>query len=258
MKPKARSALILVGLFAGTAALAQTQAPAPTPEPDYTLSFNVGAVSDYRFRGISQTSFNPALQGGIDFAHKSGFYLGTWASNIKWIKDYVGATDGSLEVDVYGGYKGEISKDFSFDVGAITYQYPSNTAADVPGFVNANTTEVYGALTYSVVTAKYSYATSNFIANSNSAGSAYVEIAANFDLGNGFTLTPHVGHQTIPNQSVSGDYTDYALTLAKDFGNGLSATIAAIGTNANDAFYKVGIYDNLGKGTVVIGLKYSL
>ena len=253
MKPNLNTAIVLIALLTGTGALAQTKAP----EPDYTLSLNVGGVSDYRFRSISQTSFKPALQAGIDFSHKSGFYLGAWGSNINWIKDYVGAADGSLEVDLYGGFKGEISKDFSFDIGAISYQYPGNTAAKVPGFANANTTEIYGALSYSVLTAKYSYATSNFIANSNSSGSAYFEIAANFDLGNSFTLTPHVGRQTIPNQSVSGNYTDYSLTLAKDFGNGLSISIAAMGTNASDAFYRVGTYDNLGKSTLVVGLKYS-
>ena len=255
MKLKMKSALILGTLVMGTSVLAQTAAAAP--EPDFTLSYNVGAVSDYRFRGIAQTSFKPALQGGVDFAHKSGFYAGVWGSGIKWIKEYVGATDGSLEVDVYGGYKGEIVKDLGYDVGVITYQYPSNTAANVSGFVNANTTEIYGALSYGVVTAKYSYATSNFIANSNSSGSAYVEVAATFDLGDGYTLTPHVGHQMIPNQSVNGDYSDYSLTLAKDFGNGLSATLSAIGTNAEDAFYKVPGYDNLGKSALTVGLKYS-
>lgn len=249
MKLKSTSALILTALLASTAAMAQTQAP----EPDYTLSFNVGAVSDYRFRGISQTSFKPALQAGIDFAHKSGFYLGAWGSNVNWIKDYAGATDGSLEIDLYGGYKGAITKDLGFDVGVITYQYPSNTAP-----VNANTTEVYGALTYSIVTAKFSQSTGNFVANASSSGSRYFEVAANFDLGNGFTLTPHVGRQTIPNQTNNaGDYTDYALTLGKDFGNGLSVSVAAIGTNATDAFYKVGTFDNLGKSGAVVGLKYS-
>jgi uncharacterized protein (TIGR02001 family) len=253
MKLKSTPALALTALLAGTAAMAQTKAS----EPDYTLSYNVGVTSDYRFRGISQASFNPALQAGADFAHKNGFYLGIWGSNINWIKDYIGATDGSLEVDLYGGYKGAITKDIAFDVGIIRYQYPGNTAADVPGFADANTTEIYGALTYSVVTAKYSRSTGNFIANSNSSGSQYFEVAASFDLGNGFTLTPHAGHQTIPNQAISGDYTDYALTLGKDFGNGLTASIAAVGTNADDAFYKVGTYDNLGKSAVVLGLKYS-
>ena len=249
MKLKSTAALFLTTLLAGTAAMAQTTAPTP----DYTLSYNVGVTSDYRFRGISQTTFDPALQAGVDFAHKSGVYLGVWGSNVSWIKDFAGAKDGNLEIDLYGGYKGAITNDLGFDVGVITYQYPSNNAP-----VNANTTEVYGALTYSIVTAKFSQSTGNFVANANSSGSQYFEVAANFDLGSGFSLTPHVGRQTIPNQTNNaGDYTDYSLTLAKDFGNGLTASIAAIGTDAKDAFYKVGRFDNLGKDAVVVGLKYS-
>lgn len=254
MKLNARSVIILSTMLASTAAMAQTKAP----EPDYTLSYNVGVTSDYRFRGIAQTSTNPALQAGIDFAHKSGFYLGAWGSNVSWIKDYVGAADGSLEVDLYGGYKGEISKDLTFDVGLIGYIYPGNTAGNVPGFVNANTTEIYGALTYSIVTAKYSRAVSNFIANSSSTGSQYFEVAASFDLGNGFTLTPHLGRQTIPNVANNvGDYTDYSLTLAKDFGNGLTATVAAIGTNAEKPFYTDLNGKFLGDSAFQVGVKYS-
>jgi uncharacterized protein (TIGR02001 family) len=253
MKLNQTTVLVLSTLLASGAVMAQTKAP----EPDFTVSYNVGVVTDYRFRAISQTSFKPAVQAGVDFAHKSGFYLGAWGSNINWIKDYVGATDGSLEVDLYGGYKGELVKDLAFDIGLIAYQYPGNTAANVAGFANANTTEIYGALSYGVVTAKYSYSTSNFIANSNSSGSAYLEVAATLDLGNGFSLTPHIGRQTIPNQAVNGDYTDYSLTLAKDFGNGFTATVAALGTNASDAFYKVPGFDNLGKSTLAVGVKYS-
>jgi uncharacterized protein (TIGR02001 family) len=249
MKLKARSAILLSTVLAGTAVMAQTKAP----EPDYTLSYNVAVTSDYRFRGMAQTSFNPALQAGVDFAHKSGFYVGAWGSNVSWIKDYAGATDGSLEIDLYGGYKGEISKDFTYDLGLITYQYPGNNAA-----TNANTSELYGALTYGLVTAKYSRSAGNFIANPNSSGSAYVEVAATFDLGNGFALTPHVGRQTIPNVTDNaGDCTDYALTLAKDFGNGLSATVAAIGTNADKGFYTDTQGKYLGKSALVLGLKYS-
>jgi uncharacterized protein (TIGR02001 family) len=248
MKLNHTTTFVLAALLVSSAAMAQTKAP----EPDYTLSYNVGAISDYRFRGIAQSSFNPAVQAGIDYAHKSGFYVGAWGSNVSWIKDFAGATDGTLEVDLYGGYKGEISKDLTYDVGVITYQYPSNNAA-----TNANTVEVYGALSYSVLTAKLSYSTGNFVANADSSGSTYFELAANFDLGNGFTLTPHVGHQTIPNQTANGDYTDYSLTLAKDFGNGLSATVSAIKTTADDAFYKVGSFDNLGKSALAVGVKYS-
>ena len=250
MNFKTKSILVLATALVGTAAMAQTAAAAP----ESTLSFNVGVVTDYRFRSVAQTSFKPALQGGVDFAHASGAYIGAWASNVSWIKDYVGATDGTTEIDVYLGYKGAISKDLAFDIGVITYQYPGNTADKV--LVNANTTEVYGALTFGIATVKYSQSTGNFIANPNSSGSAYLELAATFDLGGGFSLTSHVGRQTIPNNS-TGDYTDFSLALGKDFGGGLTGSLTAYSTDAKDSFYKVGTFDNLGKSTLAVGLKYS-
>lgn len=250
MNFKTKSILVLATALVGTAAMAQTAAAAP----ESTLSFNVGVVTDYRFRSVAQTSFKPALQGGVDFAHASGAYIGAWASNVSWIKDYVGATDGTTEIDVYLGYKGAISKDLAFDIGVITYQYPGNTADKV--LVNANTTEVYGALTFGIATVKYSQSTGNFIANPNSSGSAYLELAATFDLGGGFSLTPHVGRQTIPNNS-TGDYTDFSLALGKDFGGGLTGSLTAYSTDAKDSFYKVGTFDNLGKSTLAVGVKYA-
>lgn len=251
MNFKTKSILVLASALVGTAAMAQAAA-----EPASSLSFNVGVVSDYRFRSVAQTSFKPALQAGADFAHKSGAYVGIWGSNVSWIKDYVGATDGTTEIDLYGGYKGEIASGFTFDVGVIRYQYPGNTADKV--LVDASTTEVYGALTYGIVNAKYSQATTNFIANTDSKGANYFELAAAFDLGNGFTLTPHVGRQSIPNQTNSaGDYTDWSLTLTKDFGNGLTGSVAAMTTDAKDSFYKVGTFDNLGKNAVTVGIKYT-
>ena len=254
MKLKATSTLALTALLASMPALAQTAAPAP----DYTVFYNAGITTDYRFRGMAQTSTKPALQLGADFTHKDGFYLGAWGSNVSWIKDYVGASKGSLELDLYGGYRGDTGMGVTYDLGLITYQYPGNTAGKVPGFANANTTEVYGAVTYSIVTAKYSRSVTNFIANANSKGSQYFELAANFDLGNGFTVTPHVGRQTIPNVTTNaGNYTDYSVTLGKDFGNGLSASVAAIGTNANKPFYTDTKGKFLGKDALVVGLKYS-
>ncbi|MEI6761291.1 MAG: TorF family putative porin [Betaproteobacteria bacterium] len=248
MKLNISSSIVLSALL--TATVVSNQAVAA--EPENTLTFNIGATTDYRFRGISQSSFKPAVQGGADFSHKSGAYVGVWGSNVNWVKDFAGATDGSLEVDLYGGYKGELAMDLSFDVGIIGYIYPSNNAA-----TNANTTEIYAALTYGVVTAKYSRSVTNFVANANSSGSQYLELAATFDLGNGFSVTPHIGRQMIPNQTTSGDYTDYSLTLGKDFGNGISASVSAVGTDAKDDFYKVGSVANLGKSGLFAGLKYS-
>jgi len=105
------------------------------------LAYNIGGATEYRYRGISQSRFKPAVQGGVDFS-AGGFYLGAWASSIKWIKDAGG--DASAEVDVYAGYKGEIAKDsLSYDVGVLSYQYPSHQLA-----VSPVTTEIYGALTF--------------------------------------------------------------------------------------------------------------
>ncbi len=84
-----KTTLILATLVMGSSVMAQTKAP----EPDYTMAYNVGATSDYRFRGISQTSFKPAVQAGADFAHKSGIYVGVWGSNVNWLKDFSGATE---------------------------------------------------------------------------------------------------------------------------------------------------------------------
>lgn len=260
MRVLSKCPFAVLALLAGTAAFAQDKAPAPS----FTFTGNVGVVSDYRFRGLTQTNYDGALQAGVDLAHKSGLYVGVWASNVKWIKEYSGASAGEAEVDIYGGYKREIATDLTIDLGAIGYMYPDNTTAKVAGLKNADTTEVYVGLTYKIVTAKYSYSTDNFLANANSTGARYFEVAAAFDLGDGFALTPRVGRQTIPNvapnadSTAPGDYTDYALTLGKDFGNGLSASLAAVGVAGADQTFYTGTNGKLvAKNGWVVGLKYS-
>ena len=242
---KLKSAVLLSTLALSAGAFAQTKAP----EPDYTLSFNAGVVTDYRYRGISQSRLKPAVQGGLDYAHKSGFYLGAWGSTIKWIED-LGATDGKVELDLYGGYKGELTKGLAYDVGVLRYEYVNNTLNP-----NANTTEVYGALTAGVFTAKYSHSLTNLFGNINSKGSKYLDLSANFDLGDGWTLTPHVGRQLV-NNSPTYHYTDYSLTVAKDLGKGLTASLMAVDTNAQVTPYTWGP-KYVGKSGVVAGIKYS-
>lgn len=243
-------------------AFAQTEAPpvAPAPAvaaatPDYTLTYNISVVTDYRYRGITQSRFDPALQGGVDFTHKSGFYLGAWASNIKWIKD-AGATDGSVELDLYGGYKAEIVKDLTYDVGYLRYQYVNNKLGDVPGFVDADTDEIYGAVTWGIVTARYSDSLSNLFGTPDSRNSGYLDLSANFDLGRGWSVVPHVGHQWI-NHNSTLSYTDYALTLGKDVGHGLSATLAVEGTDASKTLYVAPGGRFTGRTGVVLGAKYT-
>jgi len=247
---KLKLTLLLSAMAYAGASFGQAKAP----EPDYTLSFNASVVTDYRYRGISQSRLKPAVQGGLDFAHKNGFYLGAWGSTIKWIEDS-GATDGNVEIDLYGGFKGDLVKDVAFDVGVLRYEYVSNKLGAVSGSANANTTELYGALTYGVVTAKYSQSLSNLFGNINSKNSQYLDLSATFDLGSGMTLTPHVGRQLV-NNNPNSNYTDYSITLAKDLGNGLSASAMLVDTNAKSSSYTWG-GKYVGKSGAVVGLKYS-
>ena len=219
---KLKATLLLSTLVLSGAVMAQAQA-----EPDYTLSYNIGAVTEYRYRGISQTGKKPALQGGIDFAHKSGFYLGTWASTIRWIKDSsndVASAKGRAEVDLYGGYKGRITDTFGFDVGGLQYWYPGNTLANVTGH-NADTFELYGAISAGPASLKYSHATTTLFGTPNSKGSGYLDLSATFELGDGLSLIPHIGAQRIRN---FGTYRDASVTLAKDWeGTVLSAALVS-------------------------------
>ncbi len=236
----------IAGAFALSTAYAQTPAPAAPAAPAAAaspLSFNLGLTSNYVFRGISQTHGRPAVQGGMDYAHASGFYVGAWASSISWVKDYLGK--GSLEIDVYGGYKNSFAGgDWNYDVGYITYNYPGKGGEILTVLANPNTQELYGAIGYKWLTAKYSYATSkNFIGwyggaalNQNTRGSDYLELNANYDAGDGWTVIGHLGHQRVKGSvttagGVNGaSYSDWKVGVSKDIGFG---TITAAYSDTN-------------------------
>ena len=232
-------AALALTLTFGTMAAQAEEAASP-------LSFNISLTNDYRYRGVSQSRLDPALQGGADYAFASGFYIGTWASTIKWVKDAGGK--GDVEIDVYGGYKTEIAPGLTGDVGVLTYVYPSNKLAP-----SADTTEVYGALTYGPVTAKYSYSTTNLFGFTNSKGSGYVDVSASFDLGDGYSLAPHVGYQEVKHNSAAS-YTDYSLLLSKEVG-GFLLSGGVAGTDNKTYVSPAG--KNLGKAGVLVSVKKS-
>ena len=236
-----------------TSLLALTVAVAASALPSVSfadgLAFNAGVVTDYRYRGISQSRLKPAVQGGVDYAMGS-FYVGAWASSIKWIKD--GGGDGSVEIDLYGGYKGEIIKDsLTYDVGGLYYLYPSNKLA-----VSANTFEIYGALTFGPATAKYSHSVTNTFGFGDSKNSGYLDLSAGFDVGSGIMVTPHVGYQRISGVNKDYSYTDLSVTVSKDF-SGLVPSIALVYTDADKALYFTPAGKFTGKTAVVLGLKYN-
>ena len=249
---------VLLASLVMTGLVNVAKAADPAPEPESTLSFNLGVVSEYRYRGISQSAKKPAVQGGFDYADKSGAYIGAWASSITWIKDSdpKGSAKGPVEIDVYGGYKGALSDDIAFDVGGLQYWYATNNLATVPGLVNANTFEIYGALSFGALTAKLSNSTGNLFGAPNSKNSRYLDLSYTFDLGDGLTVVPHLGDQYVANNPAS--YSDYSIAINKDMdGTVLSATV--LGTNFKT---RHGDYVLPGSGTnelsgaaLVLGLK---
>ncbi len=142
-------------MIAGLVAAALAPAVSVAADSPHTLTGNVGLYSQYIFRGLTQTNKEPALQGGFDYSHSSGFYVGTWMSNISWLRDFGTYTSGaSLEMDFYGGFKGTITGDLGYDVGILQYYYPGDVAV---GSFKADTLELYGALTWKWLSAKYSH-----------------------------------------------------------------------------------------------------
>ena len=164
-----RKSLITIAVLGSLAAPAFVFAADAAPAPDLTVAYNVGLYSQYIFRGLTQTDRGPALQGGVDLTHSSGFYLGAWASNISWLRDFNninGGTaynkDGHLEVDIYGGYRYTFANGIGVDLGALQYIYPgAKTPGSSSAWASAYTTELYGALSYGWLQAKISSVVSN-------------------------------------------------------------------------------------------------
>lgn len=251
--------------FAASGAYAQ--APAAPASP-HTLSGNIGLYSQYIFRGLNQTDRRPALQGGFDYAHSSGLYLGTWASNISWLRDGSSYTaGGSLEWDFYGGFKGNFGKsDFTYDAGLLYYWYPGTAAS---GSVKADTLEVYGALGWKWIAAKYSYSLNNkTFGVTDSRGTWYLDIGADVPLGNsGLTFNLHWGKQKYSGNAGNNhrlySYEDWKVgltyALPKDFTIGVYYTDTA---GANQLGYggraEGGAFPrNIAKGTGTIFIKKS-
>jgi uncharacterized protein (TIGR02001 family) len=242
-------------------------------ESPHSFSGNVSLTSDYIFRGISQTGGEPAIQGGLDYSHASGFYLGTWASNVGWLEDFQGYQKGNLEIDVYGGYRGDIgSTGLTFDLGAIQYIYPGTNNS---GSNDADTTELYAALGWKWFTVKYYYAISdevfgfgNLTAGNtgDAAGSAYLSVAASVPVGEtGLTLGASWGTFKFEN-SGAADYSDWKVSAAYDMGklgaslSGVTIGVAYTDTDASKAVWTelAPNTDFLGDGTTTVWISKAL
>lgn len=180
------------------------------------LSFNIGAVSLYKFRGVDQDfrdkNVRPALQGGVDHDFGNGFYVGNWNSTGQF-----GNAD--LEIDLYGGYKGEIAQGLGYDLGYVHYFYP--------GEGGWNSGEVYGGLSYGPVSAKL------YVGMRDGVNKDMVYLGAGYTLPltDALALKASVG---VRNQK-AGDFADYSLGVTYDLGSSLSVSATLAGATEKRA-----------------------
>ena len=235
-------------------AVAQTPAPAPAvapapAAPENTLVPKISLYSEYEYRGIAQTAEKPAVQFNLDFTHTSGFYLGLFVTNIKWLKEAAKAggfsTNANAEIDLFGGYKFEVVKDVTLDVGYLRYEYPSSKAFNP----SPNTDEVYIGVATGPFSAKYSHTVSNLFGFVNSKNSSFVEFNWAQEIFPKFTANAQIARQTVKN---NGDFSYNVLKVGGtyDIGDGWAAGGYVKSTNAKEAFYTVNGKD-LGKTRLV-------
>ena len=229
---------------------AQTAGATSSMQPDWTFSANLGVVSDYRFRGLMQTNGKPAIQGGFDINHRSGFYIGNWNSSISWLSDADPDISSNVEMDFYAGYVHTIAVDFTLDVGLLHYYYPGSYP---DGFNDPDTTEAYVGLGYGPVSFKYSHALTDLFGAPNSRNSQYYDLGLAVPTGLwGLDSNAHVGHQKIRNMD-DGSYTDWSLGLSKQFDR-FTISLTYYDTNADRNLYTNTHGKYTGKAAAVLGI----
>lgn len=240
----------------------------------FTLSWNLGVVSEYVSRGFRMNWGQPAVQGSVDFVHRSGFYASLWGSQVS--ERYY--ANGTVEVDLLTGYRGSFNDQVSYDIGLGAYFYPGADFSRFKPDYNASgrydTLEATFGVTWRWLNLKYSHALSNYygyddenvpliVWNSgvlggvrpgkDTRGAGYFEANANFDLGQGVGLALHAAHQHVPN-SHQLDYQDYRAGVSKAFSQGWSATVSASTTKGADLYGDFLAADGSGRSRDIGGL----
>ncbi len=225
-----------------------------TAAAEVTFSGNVGLTTDYVYRGISQTDSGPAIQGGFDLEHDSGFYAGIWASNL----DFVGDSETAIEIDYYLGIGGEFSNKIGWDVGAIYYNYPDSKTCNT---ADCDFTEVNGHLSYDFGPAALTFGlnySSDFFASSDN--SLYTTLDLDIPLPNDFALGIHYGDQSIDNNASFGtpDYNDWKIGISKSLG-GFDFALDYTDTDLSDSeCFGGGAFKDLCDGRAIFTVSKSL
>lgn len=284
------------------------QAPAPAaPKPPeiagFALTGSATVGTQYVFRGLTQTDGKPTIQGELDLVHPTGFYVSASLSNISWYTDQNAGTasnptslgspgrvgpplydpnkvnSASVELDVFGGYKRALTKDWTLDLGLYRYLYPGNYE-NQGAYRNPDTTEAYLGLSYAWASLKYSKVISaNTFGVANSGGTSYVDLSLNIPLGEtGWSLQAHAGKTTylakanpgnfLNGTKLTGDnaffsYTDFRLGLSREFSGytvslfGTHATTKARASDNDITVYENAMGRDIGQGRVALTVSKS-
>lgn len=240
----------LTTLAAVVAMAASSAVFAEAPKSDFEFSANVSMATDYRFRGWSQTDTSPAIQGGFDMSHSSGFYAGVWGSNVDFAK--------SMELDYYVGFATDVSEDVAIDVGYLYYDYPGTPDVD-------DYQEIYGSVSFSDITLGLNYSDDYYFETGKF---FYLYADYSISLPEDFSLSFHLGHNDFDRSSSNADagenvflgnnadsYLDYSIGISKEF-SGIELGLTWIDTDLSDGEC-AGSSSNC-EGAVVFSISKSL
>jgi uncharacterized protein (TIGR02001 family) len=281
MRKSLLSLAVLGALSVPTISFAADAAPA-VATPDWTFPSSIGMVSDYIWRGQTQTWGKPAVQAGIEADHASGFYAGVWGSNVSshWLPN------ANLETDWSVGFRNAFATDFKYDVGGTYIYYPGGNFDKVQngGYPSSklNSLELYASLGWKWFAVKGGYMPTKFYGwtTANSAaptgfpgdttagvtgstnGAYYFMGSASYDVMPSVNVAGEVGRQTIAN-STGLDWTWYKVGATKNFDGGWAVNAFYTGTAGSAAYQNFGSFDNpadkrtIDQSKVVIGLSKS-
>ena len=203
MKNNLKGAILAALLLAPAISFAQE---VEAVETESNFSWNVGIVSGYVFRGVTQTGDDPALQGGIDYSfNDSGFYVGTWASNVDF-----GPGSPDMEIDTYIGYNVDLGEEVNLDIMLTRYNY----AGANNSYGNSDYNELITVWGFAEVV-NLTLAYTNDYANTG-ADVTYTNLASSFEMDKGYSLDVGFGYTF--SDPFNGDYADWTVGLRKSFG----------------------------------------
>ena len=227
---------------------------AAVAQDEWSASGNVALTSDYKFRGISQSDESPAIQGGFDLEHGSGFYAGVWGSSVDFDPAGKDEYDGSLELDLYLGIGGDLGSDLggsdlTWDLGYIYYDYPGDDKKE------GDYQEVYAGLGWEDLSLGLAYSDDYY---GETGKFWYVYGGYSVSLGMDASLDFHVGFNRLDEKDgflMDQDaYTDYSISVSRDFA-GVNIALAYVGTDLD----KAEVFDTKwGEGIIQLTLSRSL